>query len=379
MSFKPNLSVKEGLDHLAKRLDPIIASRFKGDLGEHPWTVVLEILDEKRGYSGGYKYWTHDLQAQLRMLTERLGDFGFPFDDRNRTVSTLGNELRIVRKQMAHMHDFSFEEAYRSGDYCVRLLEHFNDAGGLEEARRIRHEALVALAEQEGITEHAAAVAAAITTAPQTSAVEVASAPSDIASAVDEAEPELVTPDTSVLIREPSIIGDQRLRFEPWTVVEVGGIEVLDELPRKAAKEKVRAVAVEIATYEGPIHLDRLVQMTAQSFGLKRIAASRQKKLAYQVQQAGLFVDADKFLWPSEIEPGEWVEFRPSDSNVDRPFVHISPVEIANAARFIIAKRAGISTADLEVEVLQTFGRRRRTKQVAAHLRKALAKLGEDA
>ncbi len=26
MPFKPNLSVKEGLDHLAKRLDPIIAS-----------------------------------------------------------------------------------------------------------------------------------------------------------------------------------------------------------------------------------------------------------------------------------------------------------------------------------------------------------------
>jgi hypothetical protein len=379
MSFKPNLSVKEGLDHLAKRLDPIIALKFTGDLGDHPWTVVLEILDEKRGYSSGYKYWTHDLQAQLRMLTERLGDFGYPFDDKNRTVSTLGNELRIVRKQMAHMHEFSIEEAYRAGDYGVRLLEHFKDVSGLEEARRIRHEALAALAEQEGVTEQAAAVAAVITAAPQVSAAVVALAPAATASAGDEVEPELVTPDVAVLVREPSIIGDQRLGFEPWSVVEVGGVDVLDDLPKKAAKEKVRSVAVEITTYEGPIHLDRLVQMTAQSFGLKRIATSRQKKLAYQIQHAGLFVDADKFLWPSEIEPGEWGEFRPSDSNVDRPFVYISPVEIANAARFIMSKRDDISPADLEVEVLQTFGRRRRTKQVGAHLARALAKLREDA
>ncbi len=75
MAFKPNLSVKECLDHLATRLDPIIASRLSGDLGGHPWTVVLDILDQKKGFASGYKHWTYDLQAQLRMLTERLGDF----------------------------------------------------------------------------------------------------------------------------------------------------------------------------------------------------------------------------------------------------------------------------------------------------------------
>lgn len=84
MTFKPNLSVKEGLDHLAKQLDPIIANRLAADLGGHPWTVVLEILDQKKGFTIGYQYWTHDLQAQLRMTlvthrapsrTVRLGQF----------------------------------------------------------------------------------------------------------------------------------------------------------------------------------------------------------------------------------------------------------------------------------------------------------------
>jgi hypothetical protein len=359
MTFKPNLSVKEGLDHLAKRLDPIIAVKLAPNLGGHPWTVVLEILDQKKGFTSGYKYWTYDLQAQLRMLTERLGDFDYPFDDQHRTVSTIGNELRIVRKQMAHMHDFSAEEAFRASDFCVRMLEHFGDADGLEEAKRIRHEALRALATQEGVTELVAAQTAS------TPAVEEAPA------AAPAKKPESVTPDPEVFIREPSVIGDKRLEFEQWSVVQVGGVDVLDELPKKVAKEKLRAVAVEIATYEGPIHLDRLTDKTAQSFGLQRVRTNREKKISYQIRQAGLYVDEDKFVWPREIDPATWAEFRPNDSAADRPFVHISPIEIANAARFIVAKHPGIAEDDLDVAILQTFGRKRRTKQIAVHLSKA--------
>lgn len=363
MTFKPNMSVKESLDHLAQRLDPIIAARFADQLGGHPWTVVLEILDQKKGFKSRYKHWTYDLQAQLRMLTERLGDFGYPFDDQQRTVSTIGNELRIVRKQMAHMHGFTVEEAFRATDFAVRLLEHFDDIEGLDEAKRIRHEALAALAAQEGVTEQ---VAAEFAVPPAPTSL-IAEPP---ATRTDE-EPEQVKPDPEVLVREPSVIGDTRLEFESWAVVPVGEVDVLDDLPRKTAKEKVRAVAVEIATYEGPIHLDRLTDKTAQSFGLQRVRSNRAKKISYQIQQTGLFVDGDKFVWPPEIDPASWAEFRPNDSSADRPFIHISPVEIANAARFIKARRPDLTDDALDVATLQTFGRRRRTKQIGSHLAKA--------
>lgn len=369
MTFKPNLSVKEGLDHLAKQLDPIIASRLAADLGGHPWTVVLEILDQKKGFTSTYQYWTYDLQAQLRMITERLGDLGYPFDDQHRTVSTLGNELRMVRKQMAHMHAFSVVEAFRANDFCVRLLDCFGDAGGLVEARRLRHEALAALAIEEGVTEQAAAASAAPAAEPEPTEGGESGPDSEALGGGTEAE--VVAPDPEVLEREPSVIGATRLTFEPWAVVQVGAVDVLDDLPKKAAKEKVRAVAVEIATYEGPIHLDRLVQLTAQSFGLHRVRSGRERKLAYQIRQAGLFVDAEKFVWPHEIDPASWSEFRPNDSNANRPFDQISPVEIANAARFIRAAHPRAAEADLDVAVLQTFGRRRRTRQLSAHLAKA--------
>lgn len=319
----------------------------------------------EKGFSGSYQHWTYDLQAQLRMLTERLGDFGYPFDDKQRTVSTLGNELRIVRKQMAHMHEFSVEEAFRANDYCVRMLEHFADDSGLEEARRIRHDALAALAAEAGVNEQTAEES--VTSSIQSAGEEAGS------SQAPEAGPDIVSPDAEVLEREPSVIGAKRLEFESWTVVQVGTVDVLDDLPKKVAKEKVRAVAVEIATYEGPIHLDRLVDKTAQSFGLQRVRAGREKQIGYQVQQAGLFIDSDKFVWPREIDPGSWTEFRPNDSEADRPFIHISPIEVANAARFMKSMHPDVSESDLEAAVLQTFGRKRRTKQVSAHLRRALA------
>lgn len=111
--------------------------------------------------------------------------------------------------------------------------------------------------------------------------------------------------------------------------------------------------------------------MTAQSFGLQRVRATRAKKISYQIQQAGIILDDDRFAWPPEIDPAAWCEFRPSDSAAARPFVHISPVEIANAAAFISARHPEFTDDELDVAVLQTFGRKRRTKQIAAHLAKA--------
>lgn len=362
MTFKPNLSVKEGLDHLATRLDPIIGERLAPDLGGHPWTVVLDILDEKKGHAS-QKNWTHDLQAQLRMLTERLGSLGYPFDDKYRTVSTLGSELRIVRNQMAHMHAFSTAEAFRANDFSVRLLEHFDDVEGLSEADRLRHLALKELAREEGVAEGVAAASAT-----PTAAEEPDLSTSDLDS---DSEPEAISPDPAVLEQAPSAIGAARPEYEPWTVVQIGTTDVLDDLPRKGAKEKVRAVAVEIATYEGPIQLDRLIQLTAQSFGMRRLHSGRMKKLAYQVRQSGIFVDSDKFAWPHEVGPGTWTEFRPNDSSISRKFTDISPVEIANAARFIHAKWPELTDKAFDAAVLQTFGRKRATRGIRNHLAKA--------
>ena len=364
MGFDARHSVDKGLHHLARRLDPIIAKRLAPSLGGLPWPTVLTELDKMRG-KAAKSYVTTDLQSQPKAITERLGNLGFPFDDHTRLVSALGSELRIVRNRWAHHDELTTLDAWRTHDFAVRLLEHFEDGVGVTGATGLRDEAFQALAEEKGVASHVAPAA------PDPG-------PTSAPTFVKEAAPaEVVRPDPVVLTRPAAdaastpTIGSGRLEFEPWIVVPVGDVSVLDDLPKKAAKEKVRAVATEIAEFEGPIHLDRLAQLTAASFGVQRLWPAREKKLTYQIRQTGLLVDGDKFVWPTDVDPKTWAEFRPNDSTIDRPFTQISPIEVANAMRVLIAGTPGISEGDLDAATLQTFGRKRKTKQFAAHLEQA--------
>ncbi len=364
MTLEPSLSVHSCLEHLAARLDPLIGDTLAQHLGGLPWTTVLTELDKMRGRPPK-TYTVTDLQAQLRMLTERLGNLGFPFDDNTRLVTTLGSELRIVRNRWAHNDELTTLDAWRVHDFAVRLLEHFGDSRGVQRASELRDQAFNALAAEKGVAVHVAAPGLEPEPVPAVGRV---------------VDAEAVSPDPSVLSRAEAgftpTIGASRGAFQPWTVVLIGDVSVLDDLPKKVAKEKVRAVATEIAEFEGPIHLDRLVRLTAASFGVQRLRAVREKKLTYQLRQTGLVIDDDRFVWPSDLDPKAWSEFRPNDSAVERSFMEVSPVEIGNAVRFIRSQRSGLSEGELDGAVLQTFGRKRRTKQIVAHLARAKALSG---
>lgn len=368
MDFEPGISVTRGLDHLASRLGPIITERFPVDLGGNPWSVALTQLDELAGRRPG-SYSTSDLYAQLKLLTRRLGALGFPFDDSNRTVSTLGRELLRVRNDRAHGAVFTALDAWRAHDFCARLLEHFDDSAGLERARELRREALAAYATEEGLQLERADEAV------RSAGVHEVADPG--ARDVAPEEPELVEPDAEVFARDEAprlpVLGGDRLAFEPWDVVVAGDVAVLDALRTMAAKTKVRSLAIEIVEAEGPIHRDRLCQLIAASFGMRKLHRKRAKQLARQVTAAGLHVDGERFVWGADMDPQEWREFRPSSSAVDRPFEHISPREIANAMDHIASHRPGLDSDDLEAATLRTFGRTRRTPRLMTHLRRAEA------
>lgn len=368
MRFDPKLSVSSGLDNLATRLDPIILREFESSLAGNPWTWILEELDRIAGRPHR-PYSTSDLQVQLKMFTRRLGNLGFPFDDHRQTVGTLGRELTIVRNARAHGDDFTPLDAWRAHDYCVRLLEHFDDGLGLIKANELRHEALLAYVRQVGIAP-----------APINSSKDTEREVEEPNGDDDEDEPGdggEIAPDPSVFDRPKgvkiTVVGDRRLAFEPWTPVLVGGVETLDQLPKMAAKQKVRAVAAVVVDAEGPIHLDRLAQLVAASFGVRKLHAKRAAQIKRQVKAAGLLVDHDGFVWPDGLDPSRWEEFRPNSSAVDRPFWHISPVEIANARRFITRQDAAADAATIDSATLRTFGRRRRTRRIGSHLAKAWA------
>ena len=360
----PRESVRAGLDHLAVRLDPIIAARLAADLNGLTWTAVLTELDRARGKTPR-DYNTGDVQCQLRMLSERLGNLGYPFDDHTRVVSTLANELRIVRNAEKHYDDLTTMDAWRAHDTCVRLLTRFHDLEGATGAAAHREEAIAAVVAESGSFAPAHVESAAGETAQDPT--ESSGAPED----------EIVEPSQEVLTRhsvgDTPTIGDGRSVFEPWKPVVVGDPEMLDNVARKVNKDKLRATATEIVEFEGPIHLERLIQLVAASFAVPRLTTKRWGKVERQVRQLGLHLDDDWFLWPTDIDPAVWAEFRPNDSTANREFLHISPVEIANARRFLAAGAADSTDDQLDAATLQTFGRKRRTRAVANHLARAVA------
>lgn len=87
-----------------------------------PWTSLLEARDRASGIRDKV-YMRNDLQAMLRVVTERMGNLGYPFADHlSREGQRLASELREVRNGWAHSAEFSDEDTYRVVDSSVRLL-----------------------------------------------------------------------------------------------------------------------------------------------------------------------------------------------------------------------------------------------------------------
>lgn len=361
----PRDSVTETVQLLAARLDPIIASRLAERLHGLEWTNILSELDRVKGRQPG-SYSRTDLQSQLRMLTERLGGMGFPFDDGLRRVSSLGSLMRIVRNRWAHLDSFTWLEAWRAADTAHRLLSVFEDDEA-SSAFDIANRAAVNHLHETGLTPRPPEATANM------------SSQDSVARSRAKTSVTRVVPGADVMHRGETssfarlLIGDERVAYEPWPVVVSEDSDVLDQLPKKDAKMQVRALAEEITEAEGPIQIDRLAQLIGRSFGAERLRGRRMKQIQHQIRQCeGIIEDAEHFVWPDRLDPRTWKEFRPNDSGAERSFTDISPVEIRNAARVIAAKHPEWDDEQVQRAVLRAFGRKRLTKQAREHLERAL-------
>lgn len=357
-ALSPNEHAERGLKHLAARLEPIIAATLKPHLEGLQWTVLLQEIDRLKGKTP-HTYSPSDVQPQLRMLTERLGSFGYPFDDHTRAVSTVAGELRIMRNRVYHMDEISLLDAWRALDFVVRLLARLGDADGSAEAETMR----------DGILR---------LTVPATVG---ASDPQEASSSEDpeeQAGDEQVEPDPEVFSREGApedaprtALPNERLQFEPWTVVPAGTVEVLDHLKRRDHADLVRSVIEEIVEHEGPVHLKRLARLTGRALGLGRVEAKRVNQIKHQAKNAAV-IENNGWYWPEDLDPATWQEFRPNSSSVDREFTLIAPQEIRNASRVVQARFPQATQDEHRRLVLQTFGKKRLTKGVKKHLNDAL-------
>jgi hypothetical protein len=358
VTLTPRESAARGLDLLAERLDPIIATTLAPHLQGLSWTVLLQEIDRLKGKIP-HTYNATDVQAQLRVLTERLGNIGYPFDDYTRAVSSVAGELRIVRNRLFHMDDITLLDAWRALDFVVRLLARLGDEQGSAAAEAMR----------DGI----------LRLTPPTAVVPDVDDEAEDEDAEAAGDYQHVDPDPEVFRRETGDedrprtgLSNERLEYEPWKVVVVGDVSVLNNLKRQDNAEMVRSVIEEIVDHEGPLHIKRLTRLAGRAFGLGRVETKRVNQIKHQVKQTSA-TEFEGWVWPMDLDPAEWTEFRPNSSAAKRAFGGIAPQEIRNASDFLWNKHPNDSEDAHNRRILQTFGKKRMTKAVRQHLASSLS------
>lgn len=344
----------------AARLEPIIARTLEPELNGLHWTQALVALDSAKGKERIIT--ATDPQSHLRIITERLGTLGYPFDDQSRTVSSLGSQLRFMRNRVAHKDPLTEIDAWRTADAAARLLAFLGDEEGARELE-MQRDSIFRLTPPTVTAPD-----------PQGSAQEP-----EVAEPEAETRPEVVpdaevlsAPDTPPSAPKVRIIEAQRLEYEPWPVQKVGEKEVLDSLRKGDNAAKVRAVIEDIVDFEGPIHVNRLIKLTGRAFDFGKVHKDRTKQLAHQVKKADVQIIGN-FAWPREMDPQSWTGFRPNSSAMEREFDEIAPQEIRNASRFLRERHPEDSPESHERRVMQVFGRSQRSPRLSRHLNASLA------
>lgn len=342
-------SVQSALKLLSAGLDGHISHVMAPHLGGLPWPHVLKELDNVKGIHGK-SYSQSDVQCQLRMVTQRLGQLGYPFDagDPHRKMSTYGNELRLVRNRWAHNDEFTALEAMRAVDTVFIVLTHIGDINGAEKAASERTLLLYSLVSEEKVPPEGDFVA-------------------------EEPSGDVhVAGDDSGSNDSFSDFTQRRTEFEPWNVVVTGSVETLDNLPKKAAKESVRATIEEIVDFEGPIHVNRLTKIVGYTYGLGKVHENRAKRIKAQIKAATCLTDSDGFVWASDVVQQQWLIHRRNSIGTDRSFLEISPREVSNGASERLRVLGPMGGVELRRATLKLFGRSKSTQKYVVHFDKAL-------
>ena len=376
--------IQSCMEYLSSELDVVILRQVLANgvvsadvLEQSDWSIVLRFLDEGRGrYRDPKTYKTNDVQCQLRMLTERLGSEGYPFDNPNREVSTYASELRIFRNRWAHLEEFSPDDAVRIYGTAARLftaLGEYQRASYLESCRdRIRNEIFGFNVPEAAEPEISDEVRKALAKDQAQKPDAVVPSGAFVKSAIPKTVP--TEPAIQPLRAAATLtvnIEDKRYPFEAWQTVPMGEPTVFESMRNKTNTASIRATASEIAEFEGPIELNRLCRLVTYCFGLGRAYKNRLNQVSHQVRNNSedLTVDEHGFVWPESIDRETWAEFRPHAEISGRAFEEISPVEIANAWRYFDANPELLDDGqDVQSAVLATFGRKRCTAVVKKHL-----------
>ncbi|GAB3190818.1 Swt1 family HEPN domain-containing protein [Nesterenkonia suensis] len=324
--------VGDALQALSTPLNGIIQERMAPHLEKgQSWIDILKVLDSEYRRINPAHYSPMDPYCQLRMLSEKLGALGYPFDTKSREVSARAQMLRITRHDWAHnQRDFTAVDALRVLDDAERILRLLDveDATSIEDLRQSR--GLSSNLIERYVEER-----------------ETCTPPAEPHEDLTAEEKDVLTASRHINRRanehaSPALaqaLGDERQPYERFEPVAFGDPEDLENLRRDKARYAVRSAILVIADHEAPVSMRLLVNRAVKCFRSEKTSKKRRARITRQVSKLAdegkIHIDDADFVWTCDVTPDTWTGYRP-DNRLQRYAEDISLREIENAARMIL-------------------------------------------
>lgn len=127
--------ISKAFDLLSEGLQDVVDEVMTKAYGSSQWPTMWADEDARRRGSAPKILAKHDVQVQLRAITER----GYEFRDvLSRAQQSFASELRETRNQWAHNAPFSSDDTDRALDTIVRLLQAVGSADSAADVRKMR-------------------------------------------------------------------------------------------------------------------------------------------------------------------------------------------------------------------------------------------------
>ncbi len=127
--------VGKGFDLLSEGLQDVVDDVMSRAYGSAEWPSIWAAEDAQRHGSAPRTMTKHDVQVQLRAITERGREFK---DLLSRSQQSFASELRETRNQWAHGDAFSSDDAARALDTIERLLVAVDAPDSAADVRKLR-------------------------------------------------------------------------------------------------------------------------------------------------------------------------------------------------------------------------------------------------
>ena len=127
--------ISKAFDLLSEGLQDVVDEVMTKAFGSSQWPTMWADEDARRRGSAPKILAKHDVQVQLRAITER----GYEFRDvLSRAQQSFASELRETRNRWAHNAPFSSDDTDRALDTIVRLLQAVGSADSAADVRKMR-------------------------------------------------------------------------------------------------------------------------------------------------------------------------------------------------------------------------------------------------